>query len=144
MSARMTAFVIIGVPAAEDPVVGAAVLAVAEPSVIERLVLTVDTGVLCVFTAAPGLNVLVPAMKLSPELTDFEAATAATLVSFGAAIHLLSVSLDPATHTFALAAGSIIAIIASMTHVAQAKRSDEKVSRVTKSGTSQILSYYVS
>lgn len=66
-----------------------------------------------------------------PNLTvDFEAATAATLISFGAAIHLLSVSLNPATHTFALAAGSTIAIIASVTHVAQAKRSDEKVSRI--------------
>lgn len=66
-----------------------------------------------------------------PNLTvDFEAATAATLVSFGAAIHLLSVSLNPATHTFALAAGSTIAVIASVTHVAQAKRSDEKVSLI--------------
>ena len=70
--------------------------------------------------------------QAADKLTDFEAATAATLVSFGAAIHLLSVSLDPATHTFALAAGSIIAIIASVTHVAQAKRSDEKVSLFNK------------
>ena len=70
--------------------------------------------------------------QVADKLTDFEAATAATLVSFGAAIHLLSVSFDPATHTFALAAGSIIAIIASVTHVAQAKRSDEKVSLFNK------------
>ncbi|CAL1713294.1 unnamed protein product [Somion occarium] len=56
----------------------------------------------------------------------FEAATAAVLVSFGAAVHLLLLSVVPATHTFALAIGSIVAAVASITYIAQWRRSDEK------------------